>query len=217
MNMKRNSILAGLCIFAAVLSATLQVDAQDTRATAQNGPKAQTDAAKGPLATTPATKSSKPYYIEFRSRAALSYGHSFTVIGRVGSKITTNNVVGLHPFTESSVPWLIGHLIAVPSETGFSDGDIEDAYITARYRVFLTAAEHKKLMADVQKLKANSPLWHAAVYNCNAFVGDIAKSLGLKAPTNFWQYPKEYITELKQLNNSVKQLPKPVTTAAVQQ
>lgn len=217
--MKRmgNSILVGLCTFAAVLCANLQADAQDTRATAQNGPNAQSDAAKGPPATKPVTKSARPYFIEFRSRAALSYGHTFIVIGRVGSKITADNVVGLHPITESAVPWMIGHLVAVPSETGFSDGDIEDAYITARYRIFLTAAEHKKLVADVEKLKAKSPLWHAAVYNCNAFVGDIAKLLGLKAPTNHLQYPKEYITELKQLNNGVKQLPKPVTTAAVQQ
>ena len=105
--------------------------------------------------------------------------------------------------------------ISVPSENGFSDGDIEDEYITMRYRVFLTTAEYKKLTTYLAKLKAKSPLWHAALYNCNAYVADIAESLGLKAPFNKWQLPKEFITELKDLNHGMKQLPPAVATAAL--
>ncbi|HEX2137566.1 MAG TPA: hypothetical protein VHG30_16990, partial [Microvirga sp.] len=46
----------------------------------------------------------------------------------------------------------------------------------------------------------NSPLWHAAIYNCNAWVGDIARFMGLKAPANTWQFPAEYINALREMN-----------------
>lgn len=142
----------------------------------------------------------KPYFIEFRARAAQSYGHTFAVHGRVGQKITADQVVGLHPISESPVPWMIGHLILVPSETGASDGDIEDQYIIARYRILLTEAEHRRVADYMKKLQASSPVWHAVLYNCNAFVGDIARFMGLKTPSSTLLMPKEYITELRQLN-----------------
>ena len=128
----------------------------------------------------------KPYYVEFRARSALSYGHTFAVYGRVGTKIGAGSyVAGLHPFTESSIPWMIGHLVPVPSETGASDGDSEDEYIIARYRVLLSEPEYSKMVDGIKKLQASSPVWHAVLYNCNAFVGDIAKSVGLQVPSHF--------------------------------
>ncbi len=148
----------------------------------------------------PGNSSSKPYFVEFRARSALSYGHTFLVHGRVGQKITAKDVVGLHPATESSIPWMIGHVVPVISETGASDGDYEDQYITARYRVLLTEAEYKKTLATMRKMQASSPVWHAVLYNCNRFVGDIAETMGLRSPSNSMQYPKEYINALKTLN-----------------
>ena len=150
-------------------------------------------------AAKPATSSATPYFIEFRSRYALSYGHTYAVHGRVGQKITKKDVIGLHPATESSVPWMIGHLIPVVSETGASDGDAEEQYVSARYRVLLTSAEYAKLRQFMNQLASKSTLWHAAIYNCNAFVGDIANYVGLEAPSKFL-YPKEYITELRVMN-----------------
>jgi len=216
--MMRHTFHAGLCALAATLHLTIQADAQDASAV-QNGPKqAAAAAANSQASIRPAAKTGRPYFIEFRSRSALSYGHTFAVVGRVGSKITASNVVGLHPFTESSVPWVLGHLVPVPSENGFSDGDIEDEYITARYRVFLTTAEYQKLTVYLAKLKAKSPVWHAALYNCNAYVADIAESLGLRAPFNKWKLPKDFITDLKDLNHGIKQLPPgAITTAEVRQ
>jgi len=143
---------------------------------------------------------SKPYFIEFRARAAQSYGHTFAVYGRVGQKITADQVVGLHPFTESPIPWMAGHLILVPSETGASDGDIEDQYIIARYRILLNEQDYRRVVAHMKQMQASSPVWHAVLYNCNAFVGDIAKYMGLKAPFFTLLMPKEYITQLRELN-----------------
>ena len=144
-------------------------------------------------------RGSYPYFIEFRARYALSYGHTYAVHGRVGQKITKKDVIGLHPATESSIPWMLGHLIPVISETGASDGDAEEEYVSARYRILLTAAEYTKLKTFMDKLKSRSVFWHAAIYNCNKFLGDIANFAGLEAPSHF-SYPKDFINEMRSLN-----------------
>jgi hypothetical protein len=157
---------------------------------------AQTAAAKA------AQKLAKPYFIEFRARNAQSYGHTFSIFGRLDAKgkIIASQVAGLHPFTESPIPWMIGHLILVPSETGASDGDTEDQYVIARFRILLSADEYKKVTAFIKQLRDKSPTWHAVLYNCNAFVGDIAHFMGLKTPASTLSKPAEYIDSLRDLN-----------------
>src|SRR3954453_2823372 len=145
----------------------------------------------------------QPYFIGFRARAAQSYGHTFAVYGRVGQKITADQVVGLHPFSESPIPWMAGHLILVPSETGASDGDTEDQYVIARYRILLSEQDYRRVVTHMKQMQASSPVWHAVFYNCNAFVADIAKYMGLKTPFSTVQMPKEFITQLRELNVGV--------------
>ena len=110
--------------------------------------------ASQPSVATRKPTASHPYFIEFRARYALSYGHTYAVHGRVGQKITKKDVIGLHPATESSLPWMIGHLTPVISETGASDGDAEEKYVSARYRILLTAAEYAKLKTFMDQLKS---------------------------------------------------------------
>jgi hypothetical protein len=150
----------------------------------------------------PEVAQTKPYFIEFRARAAQSYGHTFSVFGRTNAqgKIVTAEVAGLHPFTESAIPWMIRHLVVVPSEVGASDGDTEDQYVIARFRVLLSEAEYKKVTKFIKQLKDKSPLWHAILYNCNAFVGDIARFMGLETPASTLSMPKDYIDQLRELN-----------------
>ena len=144
----------------------------------------------------------KPYYIEFRSRSAQSYGHTFSIYGRLNGqgKIASKVVAGLHPFTESALPWMVGHLFLVPSETGASDGDTEDQYVTARFRVALSQAEYAKVTTFIKELQKKSPVWHAVLYNCNAFVGDIARFMGLETPSSTMLMPADYINGLRDLN-----------------
>jgi hypothetical protein len=151
---------------------------------------------------------SRPYFIEFRARAAYNYGHAFVVHGKVGEPITKRSVVGLHPAGDSPVPWMIGHIVPVPSETGWSDGDVgyNDKYITAKYRVFLTEAEYRVLLAKMRQMQSSTPLWSATVYNCVAFVGDIAAFLGMQHPFHLVM-PKEYIEGIKRMNGGRTQLP----------
>ena len=206
-------LLMGICALAITIGLNFSnAKAQDDRYPAQIGPVANA-AQSGPEALPPIKispdhpgKSSKPYFIEFRARSALSYGHTFLVHGRAGQKITAKDVIGLHPATESSVPWMIGHLIPVVSETGASDGDFEEAYVIARYRIGLTEAEYKKTLGTMRAMQKNHPVWHAVVYNCNRFVGDVAESMGLKAPSNSLLMPKDFINTLKSLNGGRAEL-----------
>ena len=38
------------------------------------------------------------------------------------------------------------------------------------------------------------------IYNCNAFVADIANFMGLKAPSSTWIYPKVFVTNMRKIN-----------------
>ena len=160
---------------------------------------------------------SKPYFIEFRARAAASYGHMYVLYGRVNSRdeIVTSRIAGLHPAGDaencincSLFNWTIGHIVPVPSETGASDGDLEEKYVTARYRVWLTRAEYKKVDAYIRRLQADSPTWNALWNNCVGFGRHIAEFMGLKVPLFVWLEPKAFVDDLREMNGTKKeQLP----------
>lgn len=152
---------------------------------------------------------SRPYFIEFRSRNAANYGHAFVLFGHNGSK---GSIAGLHPAGDrpdcvncSVVPWTIGHLVPVPAETGPSDGDDEpELYLTGRYRVRLTAAEYKKVVAYIRKKQAGTKTWNAITNNCVQFIGDIAEYMGLKAPSSIGIFAtRVYVEQLAELNGGV--------------
>ena len=155
------------------------------------------------------------YYVEFRARTALSYGHTFVVHGQLNSRggIVTSAVAGLHPAGDEVLPWMIGHIIPVASETGASDGDTEDQYIAARYRINLTAEQYAKVSGYIRNLQASSPLWHAVWYNCNAFVGDIARNMGLQSPGSL-EFPADYINGIRRMNGGRSTLPEMQAYAA---
>lgn len=156
----------------------------------------------------------KLYFIEFRARSALTYGHASVVFGRLDrmGKVPVNGkgvlnpklieISGLHPATPSNLPWSVGHVVPVPAETGPSDGDFEDIYVTARFRVNLTETEFQKVVAIVNKHKQRNKLWYAPVFamNCLGYISSIAKDMNLKVPRKP-QLPKDYVTTLKKLNS----------------
>jgi hypothetical protein len=129
------------------------------------------------------------------------------VHGRADSKgeIVDSTVVGLHPAGDSPIPWLIGHVIPVPAETGPSDGDTEEQYVTARYRVILSESKYRDLLAYIRELEARSPVWHALFYNCNMYGQKIAIHLGLKIPSTVWVYPNVFIAHLREANEGQPQ------------
>jgi hypothetical protein len=144
----------------------------------------------------------KPYFVEFRSRTAASYGHTFVFYGRLGggTRFGSFQVAGLHPAGDSAATYISGHVVPVPAETGVSDGDLDEQYLTARWCVPLTETEFQKVSATVKRLQATKKTWHAMGYNCNAFAGEIAEAIGLKIPSGHLVYPEVYINSLRELN-----------------
>lgn len=141
------------------------------------------------------------FFIEFRSRYALTYGHSYVIFGQLGAngQTITREVAGLAPATNDPLPYVLGHFIPVPAETGESDGDLEEEYRSASWRVVLTRSEYERVVAHIRALKAKSKVWLASMSNCNAFVADIARSMGYKAPSIYLR-PQQFITRLRELN-----------------
>ena len=137
-----------------------------------------------------------PYYVDFRARTASSYGHAFVWYGKTSERQV--EVAGLHPKGDT-LPYVLGHVMWVPSETGASYGDLDVQYLTASYRVYLSDADAKKVFAHIKHLQATSPVWNAETTNCTAFIGRIAAFMGLKAPFHLLK-PEEYVNRLKALN-----------------
>ena len=187
-------LMMGLCVVA--LSAGLAVQpasAQDTSDTAA-----------------PAADSAKPqsgkmvYYVDFRARTAASYGHAFVWYGRSDQRQI--EVAGLHPASDSVIPYLIGHVLPVLSETGKSYGDLDEQYLTASYRVYMSEAEGKRVFAYIKRLQATSPVWNAATWNCVAFIQSIAREMGLRVPGNHLLYPEDWVNQLRALNGGRRQM-----------
>ncbi|POR51897.1 hypothetical protein CYD53_106180 [Bosea psychrotolerans] len=172
---------------------TITQDAPAVRGTRHRAPRRE------------ASQRTDQYYVEFRSRYALSYGHTFLVYGRLNAKgeigqVTADQVAGLHPAGEGPQLWSVGHVLPVPAETGPSDGDLEDEYISARFRVPLNEAQYRRVAAYIRNKQKTSPAWHAVLYNCNRWVGEVATFMGLQAPSNTLLYPADYIASLRSLN-----------------
>ena len=200
----RGSVMA-LCVAAALAGLAVS-------STLANEPKPET--ASAPPKT--AQSSYKPYFVEFRSRAAATYGHMYVIYGQLNGRgeIVKSDIAGLHPAGDANdcdncsvITWTLGHLLFVPSETGASDGDLEEKYVTARYRVMVDAATFKKVSAHINKLKTDQRVWHALLHNCVSFGNDIAGSLDLKTPTFIWMEPKDYVESLRDLNGGKPQKP----------
>ena len=207
---KTRGLALGVGLCAVAIAAGLQV------ANAQDKPAAT------PASAQAQTNSKAIYYVDFRARTAASYGHAFVWYGRADQKQI--EVAGLHPATENVIPYILGHVIPVPSETGKSYGDLDDDYLTASYRVYMTEAEAKRVFAYIKHLQASSPLWNAATYNCVAFIQDIARYMGLQVPGNHLLYPEDWVKRLKEVNHgrrymsgpAVAQAPSAKPTAAAQ-
>jgi hypothetical protein len=177
-------------------------------------------AANDPVAPAPSSPESaapsyKAYFVEFRSRHAASYGHMYVLYGQVNGQgeIIKSDIAGLHPKGDANdcencslIPWTVGHVLFVPSDTGASNGDLEEKYVTNRYRVMLDAAAFNAVAAYIMQKKAEKPMWNAVVSNCVTFGNDIAVYMGLKTPAgaNLLK-PEIYIDSLREMNGGEPQ------------
>jgi hypothetical protein len=141
----------------------------------------------------PSNKYSPSYrfFVEFRARNAASYGHMYVMYGEVNARheVIRSEIAGFFPAGDSRTcencsvyNWTIGHVFPVASEIGASDGDLEERYVLARYRVWIDAAQYKRLVAYINERKAYLGPWHVVLNNCVTFGRDVAVFLNLNVP-----------------------------------
>jgi hypothetical protein len=151
-----------------------------------------------PTATAEDAGGKQIYYVDFRARTAATFGHAFIWFGRLDRKAV--DVAGLHPATDNPIPYMIGQILPVPSETGASYGDLDEGYLLASYRVTMTEAQAKPVFAEIKRMQASTPLWNNSIYNCVSFIQDIARFMGLKVPNEHAIMPDEWVDKLRALN-----------------
>jgi hypothetical protein len=160
------------------------------------------------------------YFVEFRARNAASYGHMYVMFGEVNAdhEVIKSEIAGLFPAGDargcencSIYYWSIGHVLPVPSEIGASDGDLEEQYVLARFRVWVDADQYRRLRAYIRERKAEKGPWNALYANCVIFGRSVASFLDLKmspiAAIGF-RYPQGMVEDLREANGvKRKQLP----------
>lgn len=159
------------------------------------------------------------FFVEFRARNAASYGHMYVMYGEVNSRreVIRSEIAGFFPAGDTQTcencsvyNWTIGHVIPVPSEIGASDGDLEEQYVLARYRVWIDAGQYKRLVAYIKDRKAHLAPWHAFLNNCVTFGRDVAVFLNLKVPLamriapSVVMYPKNVVESIRDANGGEK-------------
>jgi hypothetical protein len=172
-------------------------------------PKERSDGLPPPAAADKPSHGGR-YFVDFRARTAASYGHAFLWYGRLkeDGRVGAIEVAGLHPATDSVVPYILGHIIPVPAETGKSYGDLDEQYLTASYRVYLSEAQAKHVFAYIRQKQASSPLWQAGTVNCTGFIADVANYMGLRTPAlPTLMYPENLVKEIKKLNGGRQEMP----------
>jgi len=159
------------------------------------------------------------FFVEFRARNAASYGHMYVMYGEVNERheVIRSEIAGFFPAGDSRTcencsvyNWTIGHVIPVSSEIGASDGDLEEQFVLARYRVWIDAAQYKRLVAYIKQRKAHLGPWHAFLNNCVTFGRDVAVFLNLNVPPlmriapSVVMYPKDVVEWIRDANHGEK-------------
>jgi hypothetical protein len=155
------------------------------------------------------------FFVEFRARNAASYGHVYVMYGEANARheVIRSEIAGLGPAGDAAnclncsvYNWTIGHFVPVPGEIGATDGDLEEQYVLARYRIWIDAAQYKRLVAYIKERKADKTQWHAMFNNCVMFGRDVAAFLNLNVPPffdfsrGFIPYPKTAVEALRDAN-----------------
>ena len=190
--------------------AALNAKAEAARAEAARAEVTEETGGLPPVAASDKPKYGGRYFVDFRARTAASYGHAFLWYGRLkeNGKVGAIEVAGLHPASDSVIPYILGHIIPVPSETGKSYGDLDEQYLTASYRVYLTEAQARTVFAYIKQKQAHSPIWQAGTVNCTGFISDVASFMGLRTPAvPTLMYPEDLVNAIKKLNGGRQEMP----------
>jgi hypothetical protein len=152
-------------------------------------------------ATTAASATATPFYVDFRTRPDAVNTHTFLEYGAQDSsgRPLEQKTVGFFPRGAGAVGPLIS-IIGMPGEVGQEDyfAKLPSA---ALYHRNLTAEQYQRLTAYIESEQARPQVFNLIFHNCNDFVAGAAQAVGLKAPALRLLPPPAFINELAQLNS----------------
>jgi hypothetical protein len=99
---------------------------------------------------------------------------------------------------------VLGHFIPMDVATS-PKKDTLDFKIANRFRLPLTATEYDRLKSIIARIRAARHAWSVLGYNCNDFVADVARGLGMQTPTTL-SLPYNFIPELQAMNEHTLRL-----------
>ena len=159
-------------------------------------------ASTGAAAPTPVTEAEGyPYYVEFRVAVNGVYGHSYIAYGRLDSlgRPATAAYADIHP-TGDLPSMVLGHFFPMHAAT-IPEKDTLGYRIARRFRRPVTAAEYGRLNAVIAHIRAARHSWSVLAYNCNDFVADVARAVGMQTPATL-SLPYDFIPALQAINAS---------------
>jgi hypothetical protein len=171
-----------------------------------------TDAARQPgcgmaEAAAGATAAADAFYVEFRAARIGLYGHSYITYGRLTGdrRPASANHADIHP-DGGFFSMVLGHFLPMTAAMGPVEETLRRTLVHA-YRCELQAAEHDSLLQAIVELQAARRTWNVFAYNCNDFVADVARDLGLRTPRTLVR-SYTFIAELGRLNGLEPAVPR---------
>jgi len=179
-------------------SAIKQAAASATAPAATSGTIPTAATTTEPAAVEPKAEASR-YYIDFRASQDGAVGHTYIAYGRLGGngRPATAQYADYHP-AGGFAGYVAGFVVPiapvmVPTKETLSSKVVDS------YRVTLSANNYGKLTKLIARIRASGRSWTAFGYNCNDFLADAARALGLQAPaTNITPY--QFLPALRAMN-----------------
>jgi hypothetical protein len=140
-----------------------------------------------------------PYYVEFRVAVDGVYGHSYIAYGRLDrlGRPASASYADIHP-TGDFLSMVLGHFFSMEAAT-MPEKDTLGYKIASRFRRPLTAAEYRRLKSVIVRIRTVHHSWSVLAYNCNDFVAEVARGMGMQTPTTL-SLPYDFIPRLQVIN-----------------
>jgi hypothetical protein len=93
---------------------------------------------------------------------------------------------------------VLGHFFPMEAATT-PEKDTLGYKLASRFRRPLTAAEYRRLKLLIVHIRAAHHSWSVLAYNCNDFVADVARGMGMQTPPTLL-LPYDFIPRLQVIN-----------------
>ncbi|MCB1465543.1 MAG: hypothetical protein KDJ90_24680, partial [Nitratireductor sp.] len=147
-----------------------------------------------------------PYYMEMRLRRTpmLPVGHVYIAYGRLSpqGEPLDEKLVMLAPLGGYGGA-AVAAAIPMP---GVLKPYGDDCVLNpiAAYRISLTPSKFEQLLLEVERQKKKKPAYALFAYNCNHFMSDVAKSVGILPPENIYEPSLSYFYSMMDRNEGRK-------------